>query len=220
MLNTNLYLLRSRFELTFKFLLFCLFYILTLKVSEYLLIDDELYFQSYSHLLNYNEINDLINNEHNNRWIYYLTTVVFFLLKFTILTLFILSAAFFFNKELDFKSVFRSFVEAEFLFLIPMLIKVLWFLFIQTDYTIPDISSFFPLSLSNLISLDEKNNNLIYILQTLNLFEVAYWFFLASRLSYNLNSDYKTGVSHVFTGYIPVLFLWFIMYTFIISLAT
>ena len=219
MFQINLTLPGSRFESTFKFLLFCLSYILMLRVSEYLLINDELYFESYSHLLDYNEINDLINNEINNRWIYYLTTVVFYLIKFTILTLFILSAAFFFNSELDFKSVFCSLIEAEFLFLIPILIKILWFLFIQTNYTIPDISSFFPLSLSNLISLDDRNINFIYILQTLNLFEVAYWFFLASRLSTNLNLDYRTGVSHVLTGYIPVLFLWFIIYTFIISLA-
>lgn len=207
-----------KLHLILMFLIFCASYILVLAVTEYVLVDEDLFYNSYSHILNDNEISSLIGVENDRRWIYYLTAVMFFFIKFLILTFFILSVAFFYDRDFKFRSVYLSFIESEFLFIIPLLIKMLWFLFIDTSFTIQDISLFYPFSLHNLFSF-EHHPQFTYVLQTLNLFELAYLFILAERFTSHLEISYSTAIKHVFAGYVPVLFLWFIIYTFVLSLA-
>ncbi len=62
-------------------------------------------------------------------------------------------------------------IRAGFILLIPGLVKIIWFLFIQTNYTIQDLQLFYPFSLLNLVNSGMLEPCLLYPLQVLNLFE-------------------------------------------------
>lgn len=101
------------------------------------------------------------------------------------------------------------------MFLLPILIKLLWFLFVQTDYTLHDLSMFYPLSLLNITGTENIPSYWLYPLQTLNLFEVAYWFLLAQGVSEATEQSFRQSFGLVMSSYGVGLVLWVILVMFL-----
>ena len=111
-------------------------------------------------------------------------------------------------------------IQAEFVMLIPGLVKLIWFLFVQTDYTLNDLQLFYPLSLLNLFEPGTLEQYLLYPLQVLNLFEVAYWFALAYGVARVINASLERGFGLVMASYGSGLALWVVLVMFLtVSLA-
>jgi hypothetical protein len=56
---------------------------------------------------------------------------------------------------------------------------------------------------------------LIYPLQTVNAFELLYWFALAYGISKVTKSDLQGGMKVVLSSYVPALLLWIVFVTFL-----
>ena len=122
----------------------------------------------------------------------------------------------FLNIENGFKKFFSIATNAEFLFVVPAVIKLLWFSFIKTSYTLQDLQYFSPLSLVNFFNPIGLNPWLIYPLQLLNAFELLYWVVLAYQLKEVLGESFSNSLGFVAKTYGTGLFIWVILVMFLI----
>lgn len=109
---------------------------------------------------------------------------------------------------------------AEIPFLLVPLIKLFWFLFVQTDYTFNDLQYFYPLSALQLFEVKSLATWQIYPLQLVNIFELVYWILLAYWLKRLLNITLTKGMELVVTSYGTGLLLWVVFITFLSLNAT
>jgi hypothetical protein len=201
-----------------KYLLFvflCLTLFLINYLSANLILNDEIYFSYFAEQLSYNQIQSYLDKQLKYQWISYLVIPLIYLIKFVIVSLILLTGAIFYNIEISFKKLFQIALIAEFLFVIPSLIKLFWFLFIQTDFDLIDLQTFYPLSLLNLIDAESIPQWSLYPLQLLNVFEVFYWFILAYGLTLATQEKWQKMLGLVASSYGVGLFVWVVFITFI-----
>jgi hypothetical protein len=118
--------------------------------------------------------------------------------------------------ENGFKKFFTVAVYAEFIFLIPVVSKIIWFLFFDNDYTLKDLQYFSPLSAFSFLNPKEIEPWLVYPIQLLNLFELLYWLALAYQLKDVLGKSFKASLGFVAATYGVGLFIWVVLITFLI----
>jgi hypothetical protein len=123
--------------------------------------------------------------------------------------------------EESFSKFFHIAVNAEFIFVIPGIIKLFWFSFLDVNYTLQDLQYFSPLSVLNLMNQSQVEPVFLYPLQLLNLFEVAYWFVIAYELKPVLNNSFSYRLGFLAKTYGTGLLVWVIFVMFlIVSLLT
>lgn len=77
--------------------------------------------------------------------------------------------------EVKFSDFLFIVLIAEFVFIIAGFYKFVNFAFLETDYTLQDLQTYFPLSLLNFQKDISKEKWLAYPLQLVNVFELFYW---------------------------------------------
>jgi hypothetical protein len=152
-------------------------------LSSYLLISENLYFNTFAEQLNYEQIESIINQGKKWEWISYAILPILISIKLTFVASCLSIGLYFSTNRFLFKSALYVALLAEFVFLIPSLLKILWFSIIQTDFSLKDLQFFFPLSALNFFDYTTLQPWLIYPLQLLNVFELLYWLLLAEGLS-------------------------------------
>lgn len=150
-----------------RFIFLCVLIVTLTWAFQYLLISDVLYFNYFSERLNDEHIETLI--EQGTKWnlIGYGLLPLLYFFKLSIISISLGLGLFFVNNRFKFKAFFNVVVFAESIFLLPILTKLLWFLFIQTKYDLNDLNQFYPLSVLNLIDIEAISKYWIYPLQTL-----------------------------------------------------
>ncbi len=87
-----------------------------------------------------------------------------------------------FNFKIDWQGIFKVLILCQFIYLIPLLTKVGWFLLIQTNYTINDIKEFSSINFPVLSDLYNKKDSLNFLLEKITFLGILY--FLAYLLSF------------------------------------
>lgn len=200
---------------TNKFLLICLAGTLLSWLFHYILIDETLYFNSLSNQFSYESINNIIRQNKKWAWIGYVFTPLLYLIKLSLITTCLGLGFFFTTNRFNFNAFFNVAVFAELILLFPILIKLLWFLFVQTDYDLNDLTLFYPLSALNLFDTETLPRYWLAPLQTLNLFEVAYWFLLAYGVANATDFSFKRSFGLVMSSYGVGLVLWVVLVMFL-----
>ena len=122
--------------------------------------------------------------------------------------------AYLFNKKITHKTLWGIVLKAEFIFLLVGVLKIVWFNFFQTNYTLEDVQFYYPLSMLSVVG----NNNLepwyIYPLQTLNVFEIVYWIVIALLIDKALKENSNSGIKIVASSYGPALLIWVVSIMF------
>lgn len=144
-------------------------------------------------------------------WIY-LGSAVYLLIKLFIISLILYTALYLTDEQVRFKNIFRITVLAEFVFLIPASIKIISFPVIFPNGTLTDWNRYYILSAVSLVSTAPADWN--YALQTLNVFEVSYWFLLAFGIYKMSALDFDRSLRVVVVAYVPALFIWVAFVTF------
>ncbi|GAB2581697.1 hypothetical protein GCM10027190_33650 [Spirosoma areae] len=182
--------------------------------GQHLLISDELYFNALAEQMTFEQIEESIDQSHQWSWLAYVILPVFNLIKFTFVAALISLGYYFATNRWVFKPFFRVAVQAELVLLFPAVIKLIWFLFVQTDYSLNDLQFFYPLSLLNLFESQSIDNYLLYPLQLANLFELAYWLVLAYGVSQVIEIPMPKAFGLVAASYGSGLLVWvaFIMF--------
>ena len=106
-------------------------------------------------------------------------------------------------------------IIADFLWLLPSFIMIVWFVLINASYTFLEVQYFKPLSLLNFFNASEIEGWLIFPLQSLNLFEIAYMFVLAIGIKKILRKDYMDALNFTIAVYATALVTWIVFITFL-----
>ncbi len=208
---------KSRLVLNYQgFALLCCFSFALQATFQYLLTSDELYFNALQTQLSYERIEELISEGKKWGWLGYALVPVVFLIKFSLVSLCLGLGYYLTDNRFTFRPFFGAAIQAELVFLLPILLKMLWFLFVKTDYGLNDLSQFYPLSAANLFTVSALKPYLLFPLQTLNLFEVAYWLLLAYGITQETDLKFGRALGLVASSYGVGLLLWVVLVMFLL----
>lgn len=197
------------------FLLNCLFLAFIMLLMQKFLFTENLFFNTFKEVLDSSRIERLIQNHHKYQWVGYLILPLITLIKIFIVGTLLLLGCLLFDVKIAFRRCFQIALIGEFIFLIPPLIKFIYFYFFAEEFTLSDIQIFSPLSVMNLFNTDNLAKWQIPVFQTLSLFEVAYWFILAYGIFLVAKLSYKKSLGIVFSSYVPGLILWLVFIIFL-----
>lgn len=135
--------------------------------------------------------------------------------KFTVIAFVIWVGCFMFGYRVTYSQCWGVVIGAEYIFLIPEIMKILWFMAVQTDPTLSDISAFYPLSLMHFFDYYSIDKRWAYPLRALSLFEIAYWVLLVEGIQHFARKDKKYIWIIVACSYILIFFLWLVFYVIV-----
>ena len=191
--------------------------LLLIWFSQTVMINETVFFNTYSAQLTYSRSMQLFNAMKAFSWISYLFTPLIFLIKVSVLSLIIYTGVFFYDrqKEITLGMVFTTVIASEIIIVLGTIAKLLWFLFFAKAYTLNDLNFFYPLSLINLFRQSEVASYWIYPLQTVSLFQVLYILMLATGLSKISCVRREISDKIILATYIPALVFWVALIMFL-----
>lgn len=196
------------------FVLIGFFFILGF-ISKIILNTNELLINSLAEQFTQAQIAEAVNSQQKWQWLGYAIIPLLLLLKISIIAAILDAGCFFFEKEIKYKKLFNIVVKAEFVFLLVIVFKTIWFYVFNQDYTLQDLQYFYPLSAINITGYQDLQTWFVYPLQVLNLFELAYWVILAYLLGKELKVSTDKGLSIVASSYGVSLVIWVVAIMFL-----
>ena len=161
------------------------------------------------------EIQSLIIFQDKWSWITFLLIPLVYLVKLTALTMWILCGVIIFGRNVSFSLLFRKILEIEFIWLVPQLLSIIWFGFIESLLSINQIESFGYFSVVDLVTSDYLDTWMMHPLKSINLIQVLYLLLLANEIRKILDIDYSRSLKFTIPTYGSALFIWVIFYAFI-----
>tara|TARA_B110000114_G_scaffold4744_1_gene4768 strand:+ start:529 stop:1164 length:636 start_codon:yes stop_codon:yes gene_type:complete len=197
-------------ENTLYYFLIVISVLILSMLSKELLYSNEIIVSSLAENLTKEQIIKILNFNEKWKWITYVFIPFLLIVKISLISVVLDVGCFFFSKEIKYKKLFNIVVKAEFIFLLVIVFKTVWFYFFQADYNLEDLQYFYPLSALNIIGYEGLQPWFIYPFQVLNLFELAYWLILAYLIDKELGIDKKkdTGIKIVASSYGISLLIW------------
>ena len=142
------------------------------------------------------------------KWIY-LYVAAYLLIKVILITLVCYTALYLAGRSVSVQDTLFITLIAEYIFFIPAAVKVIWFLWNVPDPELALWQRFYFLSALSL--LQNVPAVWVYPLQTLNMFEVGYWFLLAFGVHRISRMSFDESLSLVLKSYLPALILWILL---------
>ncbi len=191
--------------------------LLILFLSQTALINEIVFFNTYSEQLTYDRALEVFSKMESLAWVGYIITPVLMLIKFSAISVLLYIGVFFsdLHKEITLGKIFKVVIASELVFIVASIIKLLWFIFFAGNYTLDDMSFFYPLSLINLFSRSEVAAYWIYPLQTVNFFQLVYILLLALGLSKISSIKRETADKVVLATYVPAIAVWIALVMFL-----
>jgi hypothetical protein len=160
-----------------------------------------------------------ILQERGDMWLFdlffgfqYLSIPIWLAWKFSLTAFVLWVGCFMFGYKITYHQLWRWVMFSELIFLLPELIKLLWFLMIPQDPSYQDIVAFYPLSILSLFNYQEVHESMHYPLKALNVFELIYWLMLMTGVFFLSGKKWNSSVYIVLSSYVLFLFFWLIFY--------
>jgi hypothetical protein len=184
--------------------------LLILFLSQMALVNEVVFFNTYSEQLTYDRAMEIFARMRSLTWVSYIITPVLLILKFSAISVLIYIGVFFsdLHREITLGKIFKVVVVSEIVFVVASIIKLLWFIFFAGNYTLDDMSFFYPLSLLNFFSRSEVASYWVYPLQTVNIFQLVYILLLAIGLSRISSIKREKADRVVIATYVPAIAVW------------
>lgn len=199
--------------------LFLILYALTFSggvFAKELLGTEELYYQSLAEQLTTEQLQQVMHMNDVWGWVGYIILPLLLYFKILFIAGLLAIGIFFYDLKLKFGQVFNIVIRAEFVFLLPIVMKTVWFYFFKTDYTFDEVQYYMPLSLESLFGYVHFERWYIYPMQIANLFEVVYWIVLTVLLAKTLLISHSRALMLVTISYGAGLVLWVVGIMFLI----
>ena len=190
---------------------------LLILLSQTALINEIVFFNTYSEQLTYERSMELFSMMKSYSWTGYLLGPLVLIIKFSVVSLVIYIGVFLndMQKEISLGKVFTVVIACEVVFVLASIIKLLWFIFFAGNYTLNDLSFFYPLSLINLFRQPEVASYWVYPLQTVNLFQLVYVVMLAAGLAKISSVKRDATDKIILITYVPAIFIWIVFIIFL-----
>ena len=204
-----------------KIVLYILLNIFLLELLKELLKLDQLTYNKLTETLSFNQVEKILQFQKKiNNWLYLVLPLLMIFKIFLISSVLYIGTFFYSKAKVTFKQLLNAVIKAEFVFLGVGVLKIIWFYFFQTNYTLEDLQYFYPLSALNIVGYKGLERWFIYPLQVLNLFELAYCLLLSyfvGKLAFTEKDKGKPmdlGFKIVASSYGSALLLWVVVVMF------
>ena len=137
---------------------------------------------------------------------------VVYIFKFVVITFLLWIGSFLFGYRITYTELFGLVIIGETVFLVPEVLKLLWFLFVDTDPNYYDIRAFYPLSLMHFVDYTEVQDKFHYPLKALNAFEISYWLILVYLIQAKTKKKISVAYGIVFLSYVFFFLIWLWFY--------
>lgn len=145
----------------------------------------------------------------------YFSIPAVYVVKFTFIAFFIWVGCFAFGYRITYSNCWHIAMVSEIIFILPELIKIVWFLFFETDPNFAEVRAFYPFSLMNLFDFETVESKWHYPLKSLNIFEILYWFLLVAGIYVKSQKIYRQSMIIGLFGYIFPFIFWLGYYTLV-----
>ena len=192
------------------FFLISLFSIIIVLITNNYLKTTELFYNSYIENFSSQQVKEIIRVKEKWFWTGYIIIPLSILIR-THLVSFCLSIGLFFFEEkrsIKFRKILKITLFGEIVFALSGCLKFVYFYFFKIDFTINDLENFQPLSYINFLDISKIEPCLLYPLQTINLFEIAYFLLLVFGLHKLLKNNYWKSFEIVAVSYGTGLIIW------------
>jgi hypothetical protein len=192
------------------FTIICLLYLVQTFLINFFLDIYNLYYSYYSDQFSQEHVNQLLENKEEWSWVGYIILPLLIFFRTSLVSLCLSIGMFFYDTEnkIKFKNLYRISLLGEFVLLLVGFSKLFFFYFIKTNFTLQDLQQFYPLSYANFLDFTKIEPWLIHPLQTINLFEIGYFFVLVYGLHKLLKNKYAKSFEIVAASYGTGLFIW------------
>ncbi len=199
------------------FILITGLYLIIMWLSNILLINETVFYNTYSEQLTYERITDLFNKLSKMKWATYLIAFFGLVVKFFLVAFVIYCGIFLCNLHyrITFGEILGVVMVSEIIFLLAGVVKLFWFLFFVENYNLNDLGFFFPCSIGNLFSFSEVEPFWVPAMQSLNLFQLVYIILLSTGLWIKSNLSKNEAEKVVLISYIPGFVVWLTFITFL-----
>ncbi len=182
-------------------------------ISEYVLTD-QVYYNTYSEQVTMERIDEQLETQQKWKWVGYSLIPLMILIKMGYTALCLNIGTLFAGFRVSFKKLFQIAIIAESVLVLASLAKVFYLGFIVDVNVYQDFQYAYPLSLLHFVEPGSIPAWLRYPFQTLNLFEVTYWCFLAAGISWLIKRSYRKSFSLVMSSYGVGLLIWMVFVVF------
>ncbi|AZQ63947.1 hypothetical protein EI427_17460 [Flammeovirga pectinis] len=182
---------------------------------------DKIFIDSYEYLLGEERVNNYLKNKVNNEYIEYLKTPFNIIFKTLLLSIMGLFGYIILKLKIHFSKLFKYVLLCQYILLIPIALKIVWFIWIENLVFIGDFYSFSPWSMSYYLKEISLPSIFINWGKAINFF---YILFILS-LSYYIqkshsNISLKQSIYAVIIGYTPFYLIGMTFLTFVLKLYT
>ena len=202
------------FKFWYVWLIIVLLYALITYVNNSFIYTDSFYYATLSDKLDISRITEMIALQHKFQILGYLFMPVVLILKLWIIAGVLFTGLYLLQQEVNYKNCLKISLIAELVSVVAILVKTTWLMIDKPGNAI-DLQYFSPLSLTQLLHINNLPNYLFYPLQLFNVFEVAYWMVLAFGIMAFTHQRWAKSLRTVASSYGLALGIWVIFVVFI-----
>ena len=198
------------------FFLICVFSILISLVTNEFILIDEIFHRQYQEQLDVSQLKSYTQLRNKWSWVSYVILPFIYLIKIGFTSICLYTGVFLRDLPFSLKKLFVISLFAETVFLLPFILKTIWFGIVDVDFSLVEFSNFYPLSLQNFFINKEIAPWWLYPLQSINVFELIYFFVLALGISLVFQHRFVKALLLVITSYGLGLILLLTSVTFLV----
>jgi hypothetical protein len=145
----------------------------------------------------------------------YVTIPLVYLWKFLVIGFVVWVGCFTMGYRVTFEQCWRVVMASEIVYFLPEVIKIIYFIAIETDPDFYRIQEFYPLSVIGFFRAETIGDAWRYPLKSINLFEPMYMFALAGSLAHVTGKSRRLTMRILLWTYLPVFLLWLIFWVIV-----
>lgn len=191
-----------------------LFYLILSFLLNTYILTESFYYNSLYGQLDSQRIVQVTSFQKKIERIGYLFIPLTLLIKVSSIAGIIFTGTILINQNISFKNCLKITLLAELVTVMAMLVRTGW-LIIATPENTEALQYFSPLSITQLINLENVPKFLFYPLQMINVFEIAYWLLLAYGIMVFTNSKFERSLKIVASSYGIALLVWVVFVVFL-----
>ena len=183
--------------------------------TRHFIISKELVFNSLREHLPSESIEDAMTNRIKYEWINYVLIPVIKFILFLVTTIIIAVGVHLNSYKIAFKKILTVVVYSGFLFLLPIIIRIVYFYFFKDNFTLNDFQNFYPHSLLFYIDKSKVETWFYYPISVINIYEFTYWILLAVGIKKVSDLSFVKSFLLILQTYVLVFFIWVVFVVFL-----
>jgi hypothetical protein len=199
------------------FLAIILVYWTIMFITNEILINETILFNSLYGQIPENYIDDIIAWQNKWRWVSYAILPVILLVKWLFVSAFISAGSVFVGLKLGFKNIYKVIMVCEWLLIFVSIANLLLLFFIDIQ-RIEDMERYNLVSKFSVGAIINNINTVSWLvspLNTLNLFQLVYFLLIITGMAVLTNDVFKKHIAWVFASYGFAIFVWIVLLTYL-----